>query len=936
MRADLTARKLTALIYALVKAFDYENAWRIAGEVIENVLIARLSGKGELARFLGEEAKRLEDERGPVRLAWLLALEGSDLTIAENLKGRGDELRYRNVLDGYERKLNIEVGDQRGLIKKIVDEIANLAIKSYEGSEYHVAWRMLPSILTSLMRSEDAALIPATKQTPHLPVLDVASVTSAIASALKDGEIGIVAFEIKGVQRYISSSRAGRDMWASSFIPSLLTLYVITRLSEELGPDSFLKPSLLNMPLYDLWLYGLNVIERPELSTRDIITPLIPASVIVLCQPDKIDEVEDKVLRFYREGWRKLASTALGEYKGVVEELDLPFEVALTSMRIPVDAERRKEVVKPLKEYGLVNTEEPLLPHFLRIVLRKLALTGGAPRIYAISLLSSGPLEISRRGELCSMCWQRKMITDDHPLLRENERLCAHCLVKRMLAVDSVLKACLAALLSESPEGKNRIRDLLEDILRSNLPEREITLMDIPSIDTLATLSFKMTLIRAAEKISEVRFLAEKFVRKWDNFMNKLKRRQFTLPDFYSELAKTRERLKEDLLYLTFIDGVWLLEESYRRVMREKSNLRNDAQELISLLDKIRNTLSENVEVLSGDKGILSESQGRYFSIVRGDGDNMGMLFSMEDRYAVRISDVAPNIGGEVGGERYTPSLAMTASLSRRLTALAMRVNDICYEHGIFPVFLGGDDLLLLSPVETALVGTALMRREFSQSMLKVVDRVSGSWVLVPGLGSKASQTFSIRTCHRMSPLKLELERASMDEERGKYVELDGRVKNALVITYKPRGRELKATLSWSLFEDPLSLAERVMSLVTITLDNPSLLTLGRGVEEGVSLSPLTSSISRRAYIDFLQQVKVFNVKSPESLYLISRLELKKHQSARVELSNLLPDLKRAACKEILLREDGVERFNALIELFKAALCVLEPLPSIVKWGERI
>lgn len=130
-----------------------------------------------------------------------------------------------------------------------------------------------------------------------------------------------------------------------------------------------------------------------------------------------------------------------------------------------------------------------------------------------------------------------------------------------------------------------------------------------------------------------------------------------------------------------------------------------------------------------------------YFAILIADGDNMGKLLS------ARESEEAHH------------------ELSRRLDDFAERARDIVKEHSGMAVFAGGDDVLALLPVTTALA----CGQELSETFKHTV---------------RGTLSTGIAIVHYREPLSISLNHARAAEKRAKAV--DG--KDAVCVALHTRG----------------------------------------------------------------------------------------------------------------------------------------------------
>lgn len=150
-----------------------------------------------------------------------------------------------------------------------------------------------------------------------------------------------------------------------------------------------------------------------------------------------------------------------------------------------------------------------------------------------------------------------------------------------------------------------------------------------------------------------------------------------------------------------------------------------------------------------------------YFAVLVADGDRMGQLLSQRD-------DVAAH-----------------QRVSAQLDAFARRARQVVREHDGQPVYSGGDDVLALLPVTTAVACARDLAVAFAQEL--------GVPFGVPD--PDTSLSVGVAIVHHMEPLSVAL-------QRGRAAEKDAKVdRNALSVALHTRGGSpLKVRQVWSAF----------------------------------------------------------------------------------------------------------------------------------------
>jgi len=206
----------------------------------------------------------------------------------------GEELNFKEINDfiavnGYEKAL-----EKYGFN---VREIEYFIDKTDWKRTYFMIWRFLPE------KYPLGYFLPADTRIPDHNIYDHLDVTSAISSCL--GNLGLFAAKIPAVQEFISHSRKLADLWASSHIYSVLIFEGIKAIVDELGPDNVIFPHLRGNPLFDL-SYGFNEVNRIKERIR---IANLPNTFLCFIPLNKADYFARKVETAIKDEWMKLSNT---------------------------------------------------------------------------------------------------------------------------------------------------------------------------------------------------------------------------------------------------------------------------------------------------------------------------------------------------------------------------------------------------------------------------------------------------------------------------------------------------------------------------------------------------------------------------------------------------------------------------------------------------
>ncbi len=127
-------------------------------------------------------------------------------------------------------------------------------------------WRILG---TSLLFGDDQrgilGFLPADSRIPDHSLVDHLTTSSGIVPGLLEDGLSLVGVEIGGIKEFISQSRKLRDVWASSYLVSLIMLSAARVVIDSLGPDAIVFPELRGNPFMDLYLLSEGVLDLKEI-----------------------------------------------------------------------------------------------------------------------------------------------------------------------------------------------------------------------------------------------------------------------------------------------------------------------------------------------------------------------------------------------------------------------------------------------------------------------------------------------------------------------------------------------------------------------------------------------------------------------------------------------------------------------------------------------
>jgi CRISPR-associated protein Cas10/Cmr2 subtype III-B len=882
---------------------------------------------------------------------------------------------------------------------------------------YHIIWRFLiEATVRSLNNLKDFALLPADTRVPYYTIYDHLYTSSGFLVSLKDdqniGRVGIIHWEAIGTQSFIQESRAFRDLWASSFLISLMNTVIIIKLAKEHGFDSILNPNMLYNPLIDLYLYAHTKDERLNISYEELRNPITPDKGFAIVPYTKVEDFVKEIPKWFNELWKIIAKTvkehienelkdsqadifkdSLKEYLCINEDIglekfikpilswkdiwekvgyDIPINFICVGEKLELKQDSLHSKLNELKKYLLdlynENELDELLkelkvlreiaknkgyhdefqffefPLIIEILKKKKKLRAELPRIDAPKWILKSDIYIKDRKLVCSICYKRPAIIFGNTSvtvtrlklyeIKEDERLCPICLTKRLLARQDLFTKILSKVYEYADNSINYkdyesvindLKDKYEKVLleKLNIPRNILT---VPSLDTISTLTFRSSLIKYTP------YEIEKIINKIKEIElnnNKLFK-DMPHPEWFKDYKDKLENMR-----ILLVGGEYFLVDELEKIYRNNTNMKSKIKELEDIFKEITEDIKKLEYIKIKDREIVATKPGKYVTLIKADGDNMGKLFTLTDKYRKQIKDILPKELNEylrkdeeeiiiydkrytikdIKSYRYIPTPSFYAYISRTLSSIARNITKIANDYATVIVYAGGDDILAIAPVELSLLFANQARKVFS---LEWID-LDNYNIIIQGLTDKSTQSFAIRYFHVFSPLFKELANSNDGLELAKCIE----GKNGLIITYNPRsGNKLQATLKWK--DD---IIRRIFNISSITLKYKRIIQ-----DNDMKLLSVNRSLSDRVFRDIITIAN--NYYSNNIISAISQREFKRHTSNN---SNLLQTIEcniDNIAQEIKVNNEDK---HAILELIKGVLAFTSSLDSMpLVLGDRL
>lgn len=180
-------------------------------------------------------------------------------------------------------------------------------------------WRLWPQF--AMEKDYRLGLLPADTRIPDHSIWTHMQVVSALAGCREaDGawRPAFLKFQLGPVQEFIAAARSIRDLWSGSYLLSWLMAAGLKVLSQQIGPDAVIFPSLSGQPLFDLhWRKELwsrvaignrgPVWDSLGWKDRDLLTPNLPNVFLAVAPASQAASLGQVVARAIQDEWQAIA-----------------------------------------------------------------------------------------------------------------------------------------------------------------------------------------------------------------------------------------------------------------------------------------------------------------------------------------------------------------------------------------------------------------------------------------------------------------------------------------------------------------------------------------------------------------------------------------------------------------------------------------------------
>jgi len=636
-----------------------------------------------------EEWKRLSlledlEWNGKVRLRHPISAEPLELNALKAFLSREDAGTILEKLREAELELKKEAMENEDRAREIWDGLPNLLYLRY--------LEVLRNVdgIDAKKLAEELVHIPADPAFPDHDWLSRAEVYASVRAIEKSGErVYFLRFKISPVQGFIGNARKELDFWAGSHLLSTLTYTAIETIIEKEWPGAVIFPHLRGQPFF-VHSYGGDV------SRDEYIIPNMPNKVLAIVglkSHEDVAKLEEEIRKavlsrieaLFREAWRYFEMDslvdAIAKERGLSADgvFDYYLNFALSYFRMTVEAIPYEKlpvadswsadiirkthgdreayypylfaVLDQKTEFKSARFEKPIVdPGF------KCTLCGELPSIGNYLDGQVIPRKTLRKA------WNehvKKLRTGGKTEIRENERLCPLCLVKRYYP----------RTIEGEFGSKHWVSSVSEVALRGTEWER---ILDA-SKNGVAYGTGKVA--KLVERLSEV----------------------FELLGFNSELV-----YPESWTSVKSLAKVYGWDEEY-----VKNALSHKFRNPDRFVEDVRKLLNEVQSEIGAPRV--------YYTILKMDGDNMGKVISGKKgmREVTAYLETSGN-GVENFKKPVTPPVHQ--AITRSLSKFAVEKVRKTVASGRGEVILaGGDDVLALLPTDRGVETAFKLQKEFRE-----------------------------------------------------------------------------------------------------------------------------------------------------------------------------------------------------------------------------
>jgi CRISPR-associated protein Cmr2 len=722
-------------------------AWIITGNIRESHEKQAI----ELLRKLGIEINEIPPE--------IKAADKLSSTIDRwiiNILYSGNASEYQAGVNKVLFKLNIFSPSKRFKLDRT--QISEQDVKNYENRlvnivnnekgeiKYHLTYFLSPLLWYEYFPNTPPL---ADTRVPTHTIFDHATATAAMLNIIDcEGDTlrfkgSIAVLEFPSIQEFISISRKSRDLWASSWLSSALLWKSIEEFVEKYGPDIALRPELSLNHFFIAWLYNKVQNSKSEVKKYgekyagledDPRISMMSEKVILLLPEDDTEKIKDKLRKNFYNAWKSIAKEAIGEWEKLGEYITKAIEnppVNLVINVVSVNAIFKEYAQKVgLKEVKCKEGTFPLeYSLFFEYLYRRASEYNRVKYSYG-SLISDVITRVTARPyKVCTICGILPSIlyyhSDDRIDDNENEaedNLCPYCAIKRELKGDKLLK--VLEKLGLKVEGRKYRFPSTSELAMEDFAEHYVKMLkSLPEVE-------EEVFGGNIDAVFKNPAAAENYCRCYAGIKSACNIGDEELLKKYGNLYYAIIKADGDYMGRGFWGGILPGKGDHMTIKEYMEEIANYLKEIGAddkLVQNIVNSSSKVEETLIDIRKRLYPNQQIY--------------------------------------DQIPLTLAYAYTLSRTLTVQAVIDNKILRENHAVPIYLGGDDILALSPIKFnekyVVLDSVTQTREsywrFADSSINKFDGFKSYAGMVVDSLRAYGRSYSVFIAHYKDPLPLSL-----------------------------------------------------------------------------------------------------------------------------------------------------------------------------------
>lgn len=623
-------------------------------------------------------------------------------------------------------------------------------------------WRLLPARIEQEMGA-DWKLLPAESRQPDHTLWHHVDITTALAAANREGgRAAFLSFTIGPVQEFIAAARSLRDLFTGSAILSWLAFQAMRPVLEECGPAALVFPHLRGNFLADRWLAErLAGRDIPDLTAEQDGRPVtgLPNRFLALVPAAMANALGARCEASVRNAWKALAQDVRARFK---QDVDRNF---------PGWDDRWDEQIATVPEVSWVAVPEPELSVDAMVKIAGGTLDSVWPDAAAIRRLATAIPDEGRRPyfkDHAAGRWQAQVETVAK--IAESARLVrpVPALPSRDQGSNPEKCTILGSFDQMGPTEREEAKEFWKTVrkrpidgVRLREHERLCAISLAKRFALPARLDRELSIKRVMRRFPDTATVA---AQRWLDYAG-------IDPDYYRDEY-----------------GCWNGQWLYGREGKDSGDWCEQQKEKVeAAFNKLQDAVRDAVKH-------LGRAPPGYYAILAADGDRMGEWLA--GRNAPRVREVVhrtlvdyfeglPDQDAVAKGlnARRPVGPALHAAISSGLQTFAsVLVPEIVERHHGVLIYAGGDDVLALMPVETALACAGGIRSAFSRD---------------EAMGGRASLSAGIAVVHTKEDLRQAIQAAREAEKAAKH---GGRNQLGLAVVRRS-GEKGECRVPWTMVE---------------------------------------------------------------------------------------------------------------------------------------